>query len=161
MNISTRCPVTTHWVCFYLFPVMWQTATMKFIAKVFIFWLKILWPVCFQSRSMVQILRMWPLLKSFISWSTVFITFYLKLFLTWFTWSKLAGKICGLAGLWRPHLCYSCYKVSNMWYPSYPHHLNSSCYIEDKILELLGSKAWQPSFCTDYYSEYSLFVQSA
>lgn len=130
--------------------------------KVFIFWLKTLWPVCFQPNSMVQIFVIWPLLEPFISRSIVFIVFYLKIFLTWFTWRKLAGKICGLADLWRPHLhyCVTRPQTPDTNFLSYPHHLNfGSCYTEDKTLGLLGSKALQPSFFEDYQSEYSLSVQ--
>lgn len=162
MNSWTRCSVTPHWVCFYLFPIMWQTATKKFIVKVFIFWLKTLRPVCFQPKRMLEIFGIWPLLEPFVSWSIVFITFYLKVFLTRFTWRKLAGKICGLAGLWRPHLHYSVKspQAPDTNFLSYPHHLNfGSCYTEEKTWGLLGSKALQPSFFRDYQSEYSLSVQ--
>lgn len=89
-------------------------------------------PVC-----MVQIFRIWHLLEPFISWSTVFIAFYLKVFFIWFTWSKIAGKICGLAGLWRPHPFYSLKRpqTPDTNFPSYPHHLNfGSSYTEGKTL---------------------------
>lgn len=122
---------------------MWQTATKKFIVKVFIFWLKSLRPVCFQPKRMLEIFGIWPLLEPFVSWSIVFITFYLKVFLTRFTWRKLAGKICGLAGLWRPHLHYSVKspQAPDTNFLSYPHHLNfGSCYTEEKTWGCLAPK---------------------